>query len=132
MGRGKINFFDVLDEYECWNRKCINSVFGEFSSGVSICRNKVTHQIWGPRPALLPALVTKHLTLFLKTVVFGISRFLASFSCKLCYWAKQRCHTFSIMGYCFFCSTIYALLHQDYWSNWLQSQQFLTDQRLVA
>ena len=32
---------------------------------------------------------------------------------------------FPIMGYCFFCLTIYALLHQDYWSNWLQSQQSL-------
>ena len=29
------------------------------------------------------------------------------------YWARQRCHTFSIMGCCFFYSTIYALLHQD-------------------
>jgi len=28
-------------------------------------------------------------------------------------------------GYCFFCSTIYALLHQDYLSNWLQLQQYL-------
>jgi len=31
----------------------VNSVRGEFSSGVSICRNKVLGQIWGP-PFCLP------------------------------------------------------------------------------
>jgi len=40
MGRVKINFFDVLDNYEYWKGKCVKSVLGEFSSGVSICRNK--------------------------------------------------------------------------------------------
>jgi len=28
--------------------KCVKSVFGEFSSDVSICPNKVLSQIWGP------------------------------------------------------------------------------------
>jgi len=40
MGRGKINLFDVLDKYECWKGKCVKSVLGEFSSGLSICCNK--------------------------------------------------------------------------------------------
>ena len=36
------------------------------------------------------------------------------------YWAKQRCQDFSIIGYCFFSSTINALLHGDYIDpNWL-------------
>ena len=38
---------------------------------------------------------------------------------------RKWCHNCSAMGYCCFCLTIYALLHQDYWSNWLQSQQSL-------
>jgi len=40
MGREKINLFDVLDKYEYWKRKCVKSVLGVFSSGVSVCRNK--------------------------------------------------------------------------------------------
>jgi len=36
---------------------------------------------------------------------------------------KMSC--FSIMGYCFFSSTTYALLHLEYRSNWPQSQQSL-------
>jgi len=40
MGRGKINFFNVSDKNECWKEKCVISVLGEFSSDVSICRNK--------------------------------------------------------------------------------------------
>jgi len=35
--RVKINFFDVYSK-----RKCVKSVHGEFSSGVSTCRNKGT------------------------------------------------------------------------------------------
>jgi len=35
MSRVKINFFDVLDKYEYWKRKCVKSVLGEFSYGVS-------------------------------------------------------------------------------------------------
>ena len=41
-----INFFDVLDKYECWKVKCVKSVLGEFSFGVPIYRNKGT--LWGP------------------------------------------------------------------------------------
>jgi len=40
MGRGKINFIDVLDKYECWKVKCVKSIVGEFCSGVSTCPNK--------------------------------------------------------------------------------------------
>ena len=36
MGRVKINLFDVLDKYEYWKGKCVKSVLGEFSSGVSM------------------------------------------------------------------------------------------------
>jgi len=36
MGRVKTNFFDVLDKYGHWKRKCGKSVLGEFSSGVCI------------------------------------------------------------------------------------------------
>ena len=52
-----------LDKYEYWKVKCVKSVLGEFSSGVSICHKKVLSQIWGPlfarplRGALPPALV---------------------------------------------------------------------------
>ena len=38
--------------------------------------------------------------------------------------SKTTMSYLSIMGCCFFCS-IYTLLHQDYWSNWLQLQQSL-------
>jgi len=45
MSRGKINFFNVsdknvLDKCECWKEECVKSVFGQFSSGVSICPYK--------------------------------------------------------------------------------------------
>jgi len=57
MGRVKINFFDVLDKYEYWKGKCVKSVLGAFSSGVSICRKKGTRSDLGasflfgvPRP----------------------------------------------------------------------------------
>ena len=40
MYHGKLNFFDVLDKYECWKGKCVKPVLGWFCSGVSICRNK--------------------------------------------------------------------------------------------
>ena len=40
MGRVKINLFDVLDKYEYWKGKFVKSVLGEFSFGVSTCRNK--------------------------------------------------------------------------------------------
>ena len=32
-------------------------------------------------------------------------------SYHFCQWSKQRCHTFSTMGYRLFCLTIYAQLH---------------------
>jgi len=48
MSRVKINFFDVLDKYE-YCKKCVKSVLGEFSSGVSIYAvTKLLSQIWGP------------------------------------------------------------------------------------
>ena len=43
-----------LDKYEYWKVKCVKSVLGEFSSGVSICHKKVLSQIWGPLFARLP------------------------------------------------------------------------------
>jgi len=62
MSRVKINFFDVLDEYEYWNGKCVKSVLGEFRSGVSIYRNKGTQSDLGapflpgvPQPGALPS-----------------------------------------------------------------------------
>jgi len=56
MGCVKIGFFDVLDKYEYWKGKCVKSVLGEFSSGVSICRNKGTHSDLGaPFLPVLPA-----------------------------------------------------------------------------
>ena len=48
MGRVKTKFFEVLDKYEYWKGKCVKSVLGEFSSGVSICRNKGTQSDLGP------------------------------------------------------------------------------------
>ena len=39
MGRGIINFCTVLDKYECWKGKCVKSVLGELSTGVSMCTN---------------------------------------------------------------------------------------------
>ena len=63
------------------------------------------------------------LSLFLKIVVnivFGISKSFACFATFVTfsqYQAKCWCHTFSIMLCCFFCSTIWALCHQNYWSN---------------
>jgi len=42
------SIFDILDKYECWTWKCVKSVLGEFSSGVSICRKDILSQIWGP------------------------------------------------------------------------------------
>jgi len=42
MGCMKINLFDALDKYEYWKGKRVKSVLGEFSSGVSISRNKST------------------------------------------------------------------------------------------
>jgi len=36
----KINFFDVLDKYKYSKGKCVKSVLAEFSSGVSVLRNK--------------------------------------------------------------------------------------------
>ena len=47
MGRVKNNFFDVLDKYEYWKSKCEKSLLGEFSFGVSICRNKGTQSDLG-------------------------------------------------------------------------------------
>jgi len=47
MGRGKINFFDVLHKYEYWKGKCVKSVVGEFSSGVPVCPNKNTQSDLG-------------------------------------------------------------------------------------
>jgi len=35
-----MNFSDVLDKYEYWKENCVKSVLGEFSSVVSIFRNK--------------------------------------------------------------------------------------------
>ena len=55
MGRGKINFFDVLDKYECWKGKCAKSVLGEFSFSVSIYSKK------GPQSDL-GAFLTAHPT----------------------------------------------------------------------
>jgi len=48
MGRVKTKFFEVLDKYEYWKGKCVKSVLGEFSSGVSIRRNKGTQSDLGP------------------------------------------------------------------------------------
>jgi len=67
-----------------------------------------------------------------KTVALTVET-LVIFHLFLCFatsraWLKYqqlRCHTFSSIGYCFFCSTFCALLHQDYLSNWPQSQRFL-------
>jgi len=71
MGRVKVNFFDILDKYEYSKGKCVKSVLGEFSSGISICRNQRTRSDLGasffsgpPRPggtgALPPALSVSH------------------------------------------------------------------------
>jgi len=40
MGRRKINFFGVLDKYEYCKGKCVKSILGVFSSGVTVCRNR--------------------------------------------------------------------------------------------
>jgi len=48
MDGGKINFFDVLDKYEYRKGKCVKSVVGEFSSGVSVCPNKGPQSELGP------------------------------------------------------------------------------------
>jgi len=48
MGRGKINFFDVLYKYECSKGKCVKSALFEFSSGVFICRYKWPQSDLGP------------------------------------------------------------------------------------
>jgi len=42
-----MNFFDVLVKYEYGKMKCVKSVIGEFSSCVSICRNKNTVRFGG-------------------------------------------------------------------------------------
>ena len=47
MRRVKVNFSDILDKYEYWKVKCVKSVLGEFSSGVSVCRNKRTQSDFG-------------------------------------------------------------------------------------
>jgi len=36
MGRGKINFCDVLNKCECWVGNCVKSNLGELSAGVSM------------------------------------------------------------------------------------------------
>ena len=42
-------------------------------------------------------------------------------------WTKQRCHSFSIMGYSFFCSTIYALLHSSQQSSILYTVKLCSE-----
>jgi len=54
MDRVKINLFDIYDKYEYLKGKCMKSVLGEFSSGVSICRNKGTQSDLGPPSCLAP------------------------------------------------------------------------------
>jgi len=57
MGRGKTNFFDVIDKFECRMGKCMKSILGELCSGVSICPTKSpdsdmgAHFLPGPPPA---------------------------------------------------------------------------------
>ena len=47
MGRVKINLFDVLNKYDYWKGKCVKSVLGEFSSGVSLCPNNAPQLDYG-------------------------------------------------------------------------------------
>jgi len=49
MGSVKINFFDALDldKYDYWKGNCMKSVLDEFSSSVSISRNKGTQSDLG-------------------------------------------------------------------------------------
>jgi len=46
----------TVDKYEYWKGKCVKSVLGEFSFGISVCRNKGTQSDLGPpfRPGPLP------------------------------------------------------------------------------
>ena len=48
----KANVFDILDKHECLKENCVKSVLGEFSSGVSTCRNKSTQS--DLRPPVCP------------------------------------------------------------------------------
>jgi len=67
-----MKFFDVLDKYEYWKENCVKSVLGEFSSVVTIFRNKGSQSDLGapfldgaPRPGvrgtLPPALLPRNI-----------------------------------------------------------------------
>ena len=70
-----MNFFDVLNKYKYWKENSVKSILGEFSSAVSIFRNKGTQSnlsapflpgrgVWGPFLRLCAGVQCRSIRLF--------------------------------------------------------------------